>query len=192
LNRDNVLFLLVGALAGFLVGYLAHEAMSGLQPARLAAGAPADPHAGVEAAQPGDQMADLARLREILERDPENREALLTLANMNFDIGAWARAQELYERYLALEPGNADVLTDLGICLRSQGQLDAALARFREARAIAPEHWQSLYNEIVVHAFDRQDYATAEALLAELRRVAGGSPEVERLTAEIERRRAAS
>jgi Tfp pilus assembly protein PilF len=136
-------------------------------------------------------MADLDRLREILERDPQNREALLTLANMNFDIGAWARAQELYERYLALDARNADVLTDLGICLRSQGELDAALARFREARAIAPDHWQALYNEVVVHAFDRRDFATAEALLAELRSLAGASPEVERLVAEVERRKLA-
>lgn len=193
MNRENALFLLVGLLAGFLVGYLAHEAMAGAQPPRMAAGAvAADPHAGLEAPQAGGQMADLNRLRDILEREPGNREALLTLANMNFDIGAWARAQELYERYLALDPGNPDALTDLGICLRSQGQLDAALARFQEARRIAPDHWQSLYNEVVVHAFDRQDFAAAEPLLAELRARAGNSPEVERLVAEVERRKSAS
>ena len=192
MKRENGLFLLVGLLAGFLVGYLAHEAITPLQPTRLAPGAAAaDPHAALEAPPDGGQMADLDRLREILERDPQNREALLTLANMNFDIGAWARAQELYERYLVLDPRNADVLTDLGICLRSQGELDAALARFREAREIAPEHWQALYNEVVVHAFDRQDFATAEARLAELRSLAGASPEVEQLAAEVERRKSA-
>jgi len=186
-KRDHALFLLVGLLAGFLVGYLAHEAMSGVQPPRIAAGAVADPHAGGPPAPGGGAMADLAQLREILDRDPENRDALIALANMNFDIGAWARAQELYERYLALDPQNADVLTDLGICLRSQGQIDAALARFREARALRPDHWQSLYNEAVVHAFDRRDFAAAESVLAELRRVAPDSPEVQRLLAEVER-----
>jgi len=190
-KRDHALFLLVGLLAGFLVGYLAHEAMSGVQPPRLAAGAATDPHAAGGGAPDGGAMPDLGRLREILEREPENREALLALANMNFDIGAWARAQELYERYLALDPRNADVLTDLGICLRSQGQIDAALARFREARALRPDHWQSLYNEAVVHAFDRRDFAAAEPVLGELRRLAPDSPEVQRLLAEIERLRAA-
>jgi tetratricopeptide (TPR) repeat protein len=190
-NRDNALFLLVGLLAGFLVGYLAHEAMAGVQPQRLAAGAATDPHAAAGPAPGGGQMADLAALRETLEREPENREALLALANMNFDIGAWARAQELYERYLRLDPENADVLTDLGICLRSQGQIDAALERFREARRLRPTHWQSLYNEVVVHAFDRKDFAAAEPVLAELVRQAGDSPEVQRLVAEIERLKSA-
>lgn len=194
MNRENALFLLVGLLAGFLVGYLAHEAMSGVQPPRLAtstAPAAGDPHVGVEGAPGGGQMPDLNRLREVLERDPENGEALLSLANMNFDIGAWPRAQELYERYLRLDPRNPDVLTDLGISLRSQGQLDAALERFREARQIDPTHWQSIYNEVVVHAFDRGDFAAADSALAELRSRAGSTPEVERLAEEIERRRSA-
>jgi len=192
-NRDNALFLLVGLLAGFLVGYLAHEAMSGVQPQRGSAGAAAataaDPHSGISGAPElgGAAMPDLARLREALERNPQDREALLTLANMNFDIGAWARAQEYYERYLQLDPDNPDVLTDLGICLRSQGQIDAALARFRQARQLRPDHWQSVFNEAVVRGIDQRDFAAAEALLAEARKLAPNNPDVDRLASEIER-----
>jgi len=196
-NRDNALFLLVGLLAGFLVGYLAHEAMAGIQPQRAAAGAAVaaagDPHAGIAGAPElgGAAMPDLARLREVLERDPENREALLTLANMNFDIGAWSRAQEYYERYLKLDPADADVLTDLGICLRSQGQTDAALARFAEARRLRPDHWQSLFNEAVVRGIDQRDYAAAEKLLVEVRKLAPNNPDIDRLASEIERLKSA-
>lgn len=198
MNRDNALFLLVGLLAGFLVGYLAHEAMSGVQPQRVAPGAVAvgggDPHAGIAGAPDlgGAAMPDLARLRAVLERDPENREALLTLANMNFDIGAWARAQEYYERYLKLDPKDADVLTDLGICLRSQGQTDAALARFEEARRLRPDHWQSLFNEAVVRGIDLRDFAAAEKLLAEVRKLAPDNPDIDRLANEIQRLKSAS
>lgn len=191
MNRDHLLFLLIGLVTGFLGGYVGHEVMAGVQPAPLAASA-GNPHAAI-AAEGGTQaeMADISRLRELVEREPENREALLTLANMNFDIGAWQRAQQLYERYLRLDPDNPDVLTDLGIALRSQGQHEAALARFRRARELRPDHWQALFNEVVVHAFDRSDFAAADPALAELRRLAPGNPDVERLAAEVERRRSA-
>jgi len=191
-NRDHLLFLLIGLLTGFLGGYISHEMMAAVQPPPLSAttAGAADPHAGLgSAAEPVPQVADINRLRAILEQDPENRQALLTLANLNFDIGAWDRASELYERYLGLDPGDPDVLTDLGIALRSQGRTDEALERFREANRLQPGHWQSLFNEAVVHAFDRSDFAAAEAALERLRQIAPGNPDVARLAQEIESRR---
>jgi tetratricopeptide (TPR) repeat protein len=201
-NREHALFLLVGVLAGFLAGYLAHEAMTGVQPARLAPGAtaaaaPHPPVAPPGGATPGGAgeapaMAEINRLREQLERNPNDRQALLALANLNFDIGGWARAQELYERYLELEPDDPDALTDLGIALRSQGQSERALELFRRAREIRPEHWQSTFNEVVVLAFDLEDFRAAEERLAELRRLAPGNADVERLAEEVARRRDAA
>ena len=193
MNRDNALFLLVGLLAGFLAGYVAHEAMAGVQPARLAPGAAAAaPHPPVAEDTGGPAMSEINRLREIVERNPEDREALRALANMNFDIGSWARAQELYERYLKLDPDNPDVLTDLGISIRSQGDFTRALELFRRAKQLQPDHWQSTFNEVVVLAFDLSDFASAERLLVELRRLAPGNPDVERLATEVQRLRDAA
>jgi cytochrome c-type biogenesis protein CcmH/NrfG len=192
-NRTSLLILLAGLLVGFLGGYLAHETMRDLQPARLpAGGAPDTPHtAAMGGAAPLPGMSDIDRLREALERNPDDRMALVELANLNFDIGNWARAQELYERSLRLEPNDPDVLTDLGIALRSQGLVDRALERFREAQRLRPDHWQARFNEVVVLAFDRGDFAGAERALEDLRRLAPGSPDIERLEQEIERRREA-
>ena len=194
MNRDNALFLLVGILAGFLAGYLAHEAMSAVQPSRAAAGAAAAaaPHPPIGGAEPAPAMSEINRLREQVERDPNDRGALLALANMNFDIGNWARAQELYERYLELDPDNPDVLTDLGIAIRSQGDFQRALDLFRRAKRLRPDHWQATFNEVVVLAFDLSDFAAAERLLGDLRRLAPGNPDVERLAQEVQRRREAA
>lgn len=202
MNRDHVLFLLIGLLGGFLAGYLAHEAMAGVQPARVAAGmtgvamppsAPAGPPAGAApgapAAAAGDPMAEVQALREAIERDPNDADAILRLANLSFDIQRWERAGELYQRYLELRPGDPDVLTDLGITLRARGDFARALELFREAQAKVDNHWQSRYNEVVVLAFDLKDYDGAEKALASIESRNPGNPDVARLAAEVRRLR---
>lgn len=211
MNRDHFLFLLIGLLGGFLGGYLAHEAMTELQPARLLAGAPGTPAppAGratgpmapsapsapnvpsptAQGAAPAEApMAEINALRETLERDPNDQRALLRLADLNFDIQRWDRAAELYERYLELSPGDPDALTDLGITYRARRQFDRALELFRQAQAAQPDHWQSRFNEAVVLGIDLADLAGAERALAELRRISPGNPDVERLATELQRR----
>jgi Flp pilus assembly protein TadD len=202
LNRDHLLFLLIGLLGGFLAGYLAHEAMAGVQPARVAAGTAAAappsmaPNVAPGAAAPAgaapagaDPMAEVTALREAIERDPNDADAILRLANLSFDIQRWERAGELYARYLELRPGDPDVLTDLGITLRARGEFARALERFREAQSRAENHWQSRYNEVVVLAFDLKDYAAAERALAAIESRNPGNPDVARLAAEVRRLR---
>jgi Flp pilus assembly protein TadD len=195
LNRDHALFLLIGLLAGFIGGYLGHESMADVQPARLVPGAsappaamgPTAPGAPAPPAGGGPAMAEIQELQATLERDPNDADALLRLANLNFDIQRWERAAELYERYLALRPANADVLTDLGITQRARGDFAGALERFRSAQRLAPDHWQARFNEIVVLAFDQRDLEGAEAALSELEKRAPGNPDVGRLAGEVRR-----
>jgi Tfp pilus assembly protein PilF len=196
LNREHALFLLIGLLAGFLGGYLGHESMVAVQPARIAPGgaaalAPAGPAPtpAPSAAAPGaaPAMAEIQQLQEALARDPNDASAVLRLANLNFDIQRWERAAELYERYLSLRPGDADVLTDLGITQRARGDFAGALERFRAAQRLAPDHWQARFNEIVVLAFDQRDLAAARTALSELEKRAPGNADVARLAGEIRR-----
>jgi len=204
LNRDHILFLLIGLLGGFLAGYLAHEAMAGVQPARVAAGmagaamppaAASVPPSGTSPTAPGpaagDPMAEVTALREAIERDPNDADAILRLANLSFDIQRWERAGELYQRYLELRPGDPDVLTDLGITWRARGEFSRALDLFRQARSGsgAADHWQSLYNEVVVLAFDLKDFDGAEKVLAMIESRHPGNPDVARLAAEVRRLR---
>lgn len=194
MNRDSLQFLAVGLVAGFLVGYVVQEQIAGVQPQRLAPGASPQAAAGAPpTAAPGrdPRMAEIERLRARLEQEPNDREALLTLANLNFDISNWPRAQELYERYLTLDPGNPDVLTDLGIALRSQGQFERALEQFRAARVKDTRHWQSRFNEAVVLAFDLKQLDAADAIVAELRGLAPGNADLDRLAGEIAKLRTA-
>lgn len=194
MTRDNVLFLVIGVLAGFLGGYMLQESMAAVQPARLAAAPDAGFHGvGGVPAVPGTDpnvaaSAEIERLRVALEANPNDVPALLALANLNFDIQRWDRARELYTRYLALRPDDADAITDLGICQRAAGEFQEALDSFARAQALAPDHWQSLYNEVVVRAFDLGDQASALAVLERLEAMAPGNPDIQRLATEVRSR----
>lgn len=199
MNRDNGLFLLVGLLAGFIAGYLLHEEMAGRQaPRRVPGTAAAAPAAGAMAAPGGGggaaasggapMMGEITRLRQQIAQHPDDAAAIVALANLHFDIQDWGAARELYERYERLQPGNPDVITDLGVCLRGLGDFKGAIAQFQRAQTASPQHWQSRFNEVVVLAFDLKDSTGARSKLAELRRLSPDNPDVERLASEVERR----
>lgn len=209
MNRDHVLFVTIGLLAGFIAGYLLRDVMAARQPAFQGGANPMAAAVAVEAPGPvagdtpsgaapaagtggGPPMAEIQRLREYVEKNPNDADAVLLLANLNFDIKNWGRARELYERRLQLKPGDPDVLTDLGVCYREQGDFQKALQFFDQAEKLAPDHWQSRYNKVVVLAFDLKDYAKAEAILDELRRMQPQNPSIGELAAEVARRRAAA
>jgi Tfp pilus assembly protein PilF len=190
LTRDHALYLVAGLLGGFVLGYLAHEAMASRQPPRFGVPAAA-PTAipGVASPAAGGAMPEVERLRQAVEANPNDADAVLALANANFDIQNWGRAIELYQRYDQLRPGDANALTDLGVSLRETGRIDEAIAQFRRAFELAPDHWQSRFNEAIVLAFDRRDFAAADRAVAELRRLQPANPDLDRLAREIDRLR---
>ena len=145
-----------------------------------------------EPAAPAAAEGEKDRFTQAIEKNPNDAEAVLLLANLNFDIRNWDRARELYQRHLTLQPGNPDVVTDLGVCYRELGDFKKALELFEQAQTLAPDHWQSRYNKVVVLAFDLKDYAAAERVLDELRRLQPQNPSIAELAAEVARRRGAA
>lgn len=206
MQRDHILTLIIGLLAGFIAGYLVHDFMAMRQPARIPAGGAAAqaalgagqvPRGSGPAPAAGEgtapaSMAEIQRLREHVDQNPNDADAILLLANLNFDIRNWARARDLYQRYLALRPRDPDVLTDLGVAHRELGEHRQALDLFAEAQRLQPDHWQSLYNQVVVLAFDLKDFNAADRALAALRQLQPANPSVTELAAEVARRRGAA
>lgn len=197
MNRDSLLFVTIGLLAGFIVGYLLRDVTAARQPAFQGAANAGSPAVTAPAAAPpagpgAPPMAEIQRLREHVEKNPNDTEAILMLANLNFDIRNWERARELYSRHLELLPDDPDVITDLGVCYRELGQFQQALEHFAKAQRLAPEHWQSRYNQVVVLAFDLKDYEGAERVLSELRRLQPQNTSISELAAEVSRRRGAA
>ncbi|MBZ0114952.1 MAG: tetratricopeptide repeat protein [Thermoanaerobaculia bacterium] len=198
MNRDNLLFLVIGVLTGFISGYLLQDVMSARQPPRLVAnsttgvaGGVAAPGGSMPAAPNPNQglppMEEILRLREYVAANPEDADSVLLLANLNYDIKSWEKAGQLYEQYLALRPESPDILTDLGVTFRERGLFNQALETFQRAENLSDSHWQSLYNQVVVLAFDQKNFAEAREVLARLRTLQPDNPEIDRLAQEVER-----
>ncbi len=202
MNRDKALFMVIGLLAGFICGYVMHEFMAARQPPpnwpTAAGGAsPARPAAssgqrasGATAPGAGSQpaMEQVQQLAAHVRENPEDASAIRQLANLNYDISNWQRAAELYARYLELDAADFDVMTDLGATYRHLGKPQEALEQFRNVRKLAPEHWQSRYNEVLVLAFDLNDLSAADAAMGELISMQPDNSEVARLAAELKKR----
>jgi len=219
-NRDNLLFATIGVLVGFIAGYLMHEVMATRQPPRLTpelrsqivipgaeqgggpapegaegdAGAAPDPGASPAAGPGGTGPAvqEVQQLKEYVDKNPNDAQAVRKLADLNFDIRNWQRAQELYRHYLELKPNDPDVLTDLGISLRETKDYDQALRHFQEAQKVAPDHWQAYYNQVVVLAFDLKKLDEANQVLAKLQQMQPGNPDVEKLAGAVAKQRSAA
>jgi tetratricopeptide (TPR) repeat protein len=204
LNKDNVLFATLGILLGFIAGYLLHEVMAARQPTRLRPGeslavqqqGPGQSAAGQSApgqpAPAGPSPEELRQLEEFVAQNPDNAQAVLALANVSFDSRNWPRATELYGRFLEIQPSNPDVLTDYGVALHETGRHAEALEKFREAQEIAPQHWQSRYNEVIVLAFGMSRFDEAAKVLEDLKRIQPNNPNIVQLEEAIARQRGAA
>lgn len=221
MNRDNLLFATIGILVGFITGYLVHEVMATHQPPRLTpemraqivvpggeqgGGGPA-PEGGGAAAPAANgggagpagaagggapAMQAIQELKAFVDKNPNDVNAVRQLADLNFEIRNWKRAQELYRHYLELKPGDPDVMTDLGISYRETSEFDKSLQLFQQVHKAAPDHWKSYFNEVVVLAFDLKKPDEAKEPLAKLQQMQPSNPDVVRLADAVAKQRSAA
>ncbi|MGF1475419.1 MAG: hypothetical protein ACFB6S_07645 [Geminicoccaceae bacterium] len=93
----------------------------------------------IEDAQPPLDRAFEAALHAVL-LDPDNAMAQQFLACAHFHAGARDEFRAAAERALALNPGHADVLADIGICLALIGDEDKGFALVDRAMELNPSH----------------------------------------------------
>jgi tetratricopeptide (TPR) repeat protein len=178
-RRLPILPVLVGGLLGFIGGYFAGGA------GRPASVAPAA--AGTAAATPGAAVEELLRA---VERDPENPRLLTALGNAWYDGDDWDRAIDAYEKARRKAPEDANLLSDLGAAYRNRGEFRRAVALFERAQKRDRNHWQSLLNLVLIHAYDLHDSAGAQKWLDELKRRYPEIPDLDRIQERISALRA--
>jgi len=142
MTRDNVLFTVCGLLTGFIVGYFVASSSHPPVPALAATSSPAA--AASADAAPAPSAVELAsRVKEIqnaIQRDPENVDLQVQLANTYYDASDWKSAAESYEKTLPKKGSDPNLLTDLGSCYRNLGNFDKALEMYGRAQAAQPSH----------------------------------------------------
>lgn len=101
-----------------------------------------------------DVRARIAEALQKTQKEPDSQAAWQELGNAYYDADMPQQAIEAYDRALALNPDDADVLNDQGAMFRQLGDFTRALANFEKALKIAPNNLESLYNAGYVNAFD--------------------------------------
>ena len=92
----------------------------------------------------------LAEQQEILKKDPENQEATIHLANLNFDLKNYQEAIQWYEKALKRDSSNINLITDLGTSHMWMGNYDKAIELYNKSLSMDPKHLQTLMNMGIV------------------------------------------
>lgn len=134
-------------VAGILVGVLLTLYKTGGSP-------PADPHQHVEQKKSPDHSDAIAGLEFKTSQNPGDIAAWIQLGNLCFDSDLPDKAIAAYDKALALNPNNADVLTDQGVMYRKAGKYDKAVQSFDKAIAVDPKHEIARFNKGIVLMHD--------------------------------------
>ncbi|HIF64597.1 MAG TPA: tetratricopeptide repeat protein [Deltaproteobacteria bacterium] len=85
-------------------------------------------------------------LGHVLELDADSREAIRMYGNLEYNARQFVRAEELFNRYLQIDPDDAAVRTDLGSSLLFQERREEARDTYREVTEKTPGFMQAWFN----------------------------------------------
>ncbi|MQA42809.1 tetratricopeptide repeat protein, partial [Rugamonas aquatica] len=96
--------------------------------------------AGLVGVRQGDSGQSEAKLRNILNTNPEAAPVLFALGNLQSQQGRWSEAQQSYFRAYTAMPDNADYAYNLAVGLDRLNQPKLALKYYQRALALAQDH----------------------------------------------------
>lgn len=100
--------------------------------------------------------------RHILERLPDDLEALRALGNIAYEQRQPTVAVNYYRQYLTKKPDDLEVRTDLGTMLLALGQTDEALATYQAVLRDNPNFFQAHFNlGVAYHGLGKTEEAMA-------------------------------
>lgn len=176
-----MLLLVIVFVVGVLVGIIGARVMQDSPKPTQTSSAP-PPTAGAQ----GNQKQQIQQLKQIVADDPENRNAWVRLGHAYFDSNQPAKAIEAYDKALALNPNDADVLTDQGVMFRRMGWYDKAIENFSRAVEVNPSHSTSLFNMGIVYRYDLKEYDKAIEAWERFLEVNPTGPQADQVKAELE------
>jgi len=190
-------FLFGGLAFGFLLGFGLFRAID-TRPGRAESPAavgeipsPMGPTAPTQTVGGGGapMMAEINVLKDRVVKDPKDLQAWARLANVYQDAGMFEPAVSFYQRAIELAPNDANLLTDTAICYQELKQFDKALELLERAQKADPDHWQSLYNIVVVAGLQMRHFDKADAAMAKLQQIHPEAPKLAELRAALNKAR---
>jgi cytochrome c-type biogenesis protein CcmH/NrfG len=108
-----------------------------------------------------------------LKNKPNDASTLAKVAGFYLVARQYQTAQEYYERSLAINGTDADVLMHLSGCYYYQGDIDKAISVLQRSLRVQPDHPQSLY---ILGMIQWQEKGDAKAAIATWERLLKTSP----------------
>lgn len=171
MQKESIILGVAGLIIGFLLGILVGGKTMGGSGSSVTA--PAQNAAPM--VNPADLTARIAEMEKVVAQDPKNVQAWITLGNDYFDAQNPQKSVQAYDKALALNPNDPNVLTDQGVMFRALGFYDKALANFEKANKLNPQHLQSLYNMGIVYSVDMKQPAKARPVFEKVAQMGGSS-----------------
>ena len=171
MNRENLLFAVIGLLLGFIVGFMFASSMSQkvAQTQMAAQNLPAD-HPPLGAQNAGDPAAQREQVMAQIEKarnEPKNFEAQMTAAQLYYQIQRYDQAIEFLLKANQLKPTDYDAVAALGVVNLDAGHYDQAERWYRAALKMKSDDERALAG-LAAATLEKGDAKAAQDAVAQL------------------------
>src|SRR5713101_9046933 len=172
MNKDNLMFAIIGLLLGFIVGFMVHSVLSQREsaprgPMQQTQSMPPNhpPVGGDQAGDTGQQMlASVQTAMKQAREQPNDFEAQVTAAKMEYQIQRYDQSIEYLLKANQLHPDELDVVAMLGEANMDGGHFDVAEKWYRAALLKKPDNMPVLDGLCAVLLSKGDPQAAEEAL----------------------------
>jgi tetratricopeptide (TPR) repeat protein len=171
MNRENLLFAVIGLLLGFIVGFMFASSMSQkmAQTQTAAQNLPAD-HPPVGAQNAGDPAAQREQVMAQIEKarkEPSNFDAQIRAAELYYQIQRYDQAIEFLLKANQLKPSDYETVAVLGVVNLDAGHYDQAEKWYRVALKMKSDDVRVLAG-LAAATLGKGDAKAAEEAIAQL------------------------
>ncbi|SRR6266699_1166758 len=145
MNRDNLLFSIIGILLGFIVGFMfasnlaQREAMTATA-ARTTSLPPDHPTVGdAPASAPGQMQAQVSAALDTARKEPNNFDAQLKAAELYYQIQRYDDAIGYLVKANQLQPDSYETIANLGMVNMDAGHFETAEKWYKAALLKKPD-----------------------------------------------------
>jgi tetratricopeptide (TPR) repeat protein len=174
MNRENLLFAVIGVLLGFIVGFMFSSTMSQKMAQTQMAGAsqnlPADhpPVGGAQgSADPAAMRQQVTAQIEKARNEPQNFDAQIKAAELYYQIQRYDQAIEFLLKANQLKPTDYETVAILGVVNLDAGHYDQAEKWYRVALKMKSDDVRTLAG-LAAATLGKGDAKAAEDAIAQL------------------------
>lgn len=191
MNRENLLFAVIGILLGFIVGFIFASSMIQKMAQTQMDGAsqnlPAD-HPPVGAQNAGDPAAQREQVMAQIEtarKEPKNFEAQMTAAQLYYQIQRYDQAIEFLLKANQLKPTDYDAVSALAVVNLDAGHYDQAERWYRAALKMKPDDERALAG-LAASTLQGGDAKAAQDAVAQLEKAYPGNEDLPQFKQKLE------